>query len=81
MSGTRSDGRRVAWLVEIWIERWGHDDGWTATVKGEIDIDDELGDDYCDLNVQRSVTSVEEAVEALIDCAALVVGHQVEGLK
>src|SRR5438067_532020 len=40
---SHDDGRQLSWLVEIWIDR-DPDGDWYATVKGEIDLDDEQGE-------------------------------------
>lgn len=76
---TRSDGRLLSWLVEIWID-WRPDDGWYATVKGEIDLDDDEGRDHCVLNEQRNVASGEQVAAAIREMAALVAEYSLDEL-
>lgn len=69
------DGRQLSWMVEIWIDRFVGDDNWYATVKGEIDLDDDEGDDYCIVNEQRSVDSGQQAADAIRELAAIVADY------
>src|SRR6476620_5974967 len=34
------DGRRLSWMVEVWIDTWEPGGEWSAVVKGDIDRDD-----------------------------------------
>jgi hypothetical protein len=80
LSAKRSDARRVVWLVEVWIDTWDTQDTWQTIVKGEIDIDDDDGNDECELNIQRQPRSADEAAAAITELARLVLAHEVEGL-
>lgn len=77
---TREDGRQLFWQVEIWIDRYAGDDRWSAIVKGEIDLDDEDGNDRCVLNEQRTVDTGEQAGAAIRELARMVVNYPVDEL-
>jgi hypothetical protein len=70
-----ADERSVVWTVELWIEKWD-EESWSATVKGEIEVDDESGEPQTVFDVQRTVSEVSAAVDALRECADLVVAHE-----
>jgi hypothetical protein len=59
------DGRSLHWQVELWVDRHSVDREWRASVKGEIDLEDDEGLDRCVLNEQRSVASGAQAAVAV----------------
>lgn len=61
----REDGKALYWQVEMLIGRITADGQWYATIKGEIDLDDDEGNDRCVLNEQRSAASGAEAAVAI----------------
>ena len=69
------DGRQLSWAVEVRIDRWPPGESWYATVKGEIDLDDDQGDDYCVLNEQRTVDNAKQAADAIEELAMLVASY------
>ena len=79
VSARHADGRQLRWMIEIWIDRHAADD-WYATVKGEIDLDDDEGDDFCVLNEQRTVADGDEAAEAIRELGAMVVDYPLTDL-
>lgn len=80
ITATHADGRQLSWLVQIWIDRHDGDETWCVTVKGEIDLDDEEGDDYCVLNEQRTVNDGRQAAAAIDELTAMVVDYPLEHL-
>jgi hypothetical protein len=74
------DGRQLSWQLEIWIDRYPDGGDWYATVKGEIDLDDDHGDDHCVLNEQRAVDNANDAADAIRELAALVVDYPIPEL-
>ena len=70
-----ADQRLVVWTVELWIEKWD-EESWSATVKGEIEVDDESGEPQTVFDVHRSVREVSAAVDAVRECADLVVAYE-----
>lgn len=75
ITAKRADGRQLRWMVEIWIDRHPAGDDWYATVKGEIDVDDDEGNDCCVLNEQRTVDNGQQAADAIRELAAMVVDY------
>lgn len=69
------DQRLVVWTVELWIEKWD-EESWSATVKGEIEVDDESGEPQTVFDVQRSVREVSAVVDAVRECADLVAAYE-----
>jgi hypothetical protein len=80
ITARHEDGRAVYWQVEIWLDRDQNGDGWWATVKGEIDLDDDAGHDRCVLNEQRSVATASEAAAAIRELGSLVAGYPLDHL-
>jgi hypothetical protein len=76
------DGRGLFWQVELWIDRQGGDrDGeWYGTVKAEIDLDDDDGNDHCVVNEQRGFNSSVEAATAIREMTDVVCSHPLEAL-
>lgn len=79
LAAMRPDGRRVVWAVELWIDTFGSD-GWRVQAKGEIDVDDAAGVDYCVVNEQRSLATAQEAISVILDLTGVVCGHPVDQL-
>jgi hypothetical protein len=80
VTARRSDGRALLWQVELWIEQDFQDEQGWATVKGEIDLDDEDGEPWCVLNEQRAVTTAEEAADAIRVLAETVSAYPIPEL-
>jgi hypothetical protein len=76
----RDDDRYLFWQVEVWIREEGPPRGWSAVVKGEIDLDGVDGNPRCVLNQQVTALSSEGAVEAIRDLAQLVCAYPVGDL-
>lgn len=74
---TRADGREVSWCVEIVIDPPGLDQRWHVTVQGDIDLDDDAGEDRCVLNEQRSVETAPEAAAAIRELTRIVTTYPV----
>jgi hypothetical protein len=79
VTARHTDGRQLSWMVEIWIDREPAAE-WYATVKGEIDLDDDEGDDFCVLNEQRTVDDGDQAAEAIRELGAMVVSYPLADL-
>ena len=66
-----AERRNLCWMVAIWMDR-AAGGSWYATVKGEIDLDDDDGGDFCVLNEQRAVAEANETAKAVRMLSAMV---------
>jgi hypothetical protein len=70
-----ADTRMVVWTVEVWLDTWVNEGGWSAVVKGEIEVDDSEGEPQTVFDVQRTVHDVAAIVEAVNETADLVAAY------
>lgn len=76
------DKGKVTWTVEVWIDTWQApgeegEGSWKATVKGEVEIDDGVGDPRSKFDLQRNADDIQGTVSALRECARKAASHQI----
>jgi hypothetical protein len=79
VTARHADRHNLCWMVAIWMDR-AAGDSWYATVKGETDLDDDDGGDFCVLNEQHAVAEANETAEAVRVLSAMVANCPLTGL-
>jgi hypothetical protein len=75
----REDGRGLSWGVELYVYR-DEEQGWRASVKGEIDLEDDQGNERCVLNEQTAVADAASAARAINELAESVTKYPLDEL-